>query len=430
MPRTKRRVRKITRKDLLLKKIYDYKDLSSEAICALDGDFYTEKLIERLLQEGLIKKSNLKNSKETVKKAGITAKIHRYYVTAKGSDYLSGKFPGEIEATYEVRKMNNSWVERAVKISDTSVMAEVAGAYIINENDHDNALRIIVNENINRGVFFPASVAKQNLDLTQSDVSHYKFTALTGALLTPATPYMMYHAGGGLLTQTTDGERSVATRLLRSYAAEYGLYRDISLDATLVSSIILCRGPIPFARLVTNHYGRRVAPGAIFDKTYIIPVSRNGCNIIRRLTVIPDYKDRLITLLCSDYGYTRSVGNICNCMPILDHGGTPAYIGVEFEANHLRMALRIVSDVSSEYKKMLILCFDWQQEYYNEVIDQLGIGADKITCQPVNEDVLDEVIGFNGKISAVSRNRKVLKKKKVSCSEKEEEEEEEVCYNF
>lgn len=423
MPRTKRRVRKgITRKDILLKKIYDYKDLSSEAICVLDGDFYTEKLIERLLQEGLIKKSNLKNSKETVKKAGITAKIHRYFVTPKGREHLYEKFPCEIEAIYEVRKMNNSWVERAVKISDTSVMAEVAGAYIVNENENDSALRIIVDENINRGVFSPASVAKQYLDLTQDDVKHYKFTALTGALLTPATPYMMYHAGGGLLTHTTDGERSVATRLLRRYAAEYGLYRDISLDATLVSSIILCRGPIPFARLVTNYYGKRVAPGAIFDKAHIIPVSRNGCNIIRRLTIAPDYRDRLISLLCSEYGYTRSVGVICNCMPVLDQVETPVFLGIDFEVKYLRMANDIVNDVSSGYRKMVILCFGWQQEYYEAVIEQLS--TDKITCQPVDENTLDEVIGFDGKIPAVSRNRVI---QKVSISGKEEEE---ACYSF
>lgn len=408
MPRIKRRVRKgIIRKDLLLKKIYDYKELSPEAVYAIEGDFYTEKLIEKLQKEGLIKKSNLKNSKKTVKNVGITAKVHRYYVTAKGQKYLREKFPDKYkEELLVVNNLSNNAVERGVKTSDTKVMAEVAGAYIVNDNG-ENIDPVIVKENISRGMFLPASVAKSKLSLSADDVHHFRFTALTGILLTSQTPYFLYHAGNGFLTQTAEGEHKVATALQRTFILDYGLrYSDTAMGSDNINAIIFCKGLDAFAKLVTNRYNRKTPPGEIFDKAYVIPISRHGCNIVRRLTLQPDYKNKLIAVLYSEYGYTRSIGRICNCMPLLDQAGIPVYIGIDFEMNYLRMAKRIINDGNSEYKKMAVLCYDWQQPYYKELIEQLG--TNKISLQPVNEDTLDEVIGFQNKIPVGNSRKRSL----------------------
>ena len=399
-----KRAKSKSKKDELLKQIFLRKEVSSEAIIVMGGDYYVEKLRTKLMAEGLLKKSLLKNSKKTARKAGVYFKTQSYYVTAKGKKYLLEKFPDEFsEEILETRKQSNDATERLVKISDSAVMSETAGAFVADADTSAAAIK----ENIHRGVFFPASEAKKNLTLTKKEVNQYKFTAITGSLLTTAKPYCLYHAGNGFLSQTSAGEEKIASSLTIAYAKNYGLYHDEILNLRITNAIIFCKNIGAFAKLILNKYNSKIAPGAIFENSYIIPVSRSGCNIIKRFIEEPEYKNKLINHLISEYGFIKRTGYASASLPIEGQNGEAIFIGIDFDVNNLRTAIDvIVNDDEAKYQKMVIYCYEWQQDYYEEVIKLLD--TDKITCQPLDENALDEVIGFKNRIPTIKNKRRTL----------------------
>lgn len=446
----------ISKKDDLLRKIYFYKEISSEGIDVLEGNFYVEKLKRELIKEGLIKKSSLKNTKKAALKAGASYSIQSYYVTAKGKKYLRSQFPDEFgEKTLEVRKRSNEATERLVKIADTAIMAETAGAYIIdkenvmtedydseaeqelqwepqteiigelisssaadqiggiftedsNENNYkpaDEQLKQLVKENLYRGIFFTAHEAKKNLTLTKKETAQYNFTTITGVLLTPKNPYCLYHAGNGFLSQTKGGEKKIAKILIYNYAKDFNLYPDEFLNREIENAIIFCKNIGAFAKLVLNKYNAKVPPGDTFDNSYIVPVSRHGCNIIKRFIEIPDYKDKLINLLVSEYGYRLREGYNSRALPVENPDGEAVFIGIDFDVRKFRAAIRaVMEDGSPQYQRIAILCYTWQQEYYQEVINLLN--TDKLVCAAIDEEAVDELVGFTGRIPAVKERKR------------------------
>lgn len=440
-----------SKKDELLKKIYFYKEISSEAIEVLDGSFYVEKVKKELLNEGLIKKSSLKTTKRTAIKAGVSFKTQSYYVTSKGKKYLQEKFSEEFsEKKFEIRKQSNDATERLVKISDSAIMSEIAGAYIIdkenlmeedcieelrtkaeyddeksyilqildsisgnteknftekNSEANGEALRSIVKENISRGIYFTANEAKKNLTLSKKEVSQYKFTAITGVLLTSAKPYCLYHGGNGFISQTTAGEEKISSSLIIAYAKKFDLYPDEFLNMRITNAIIFCKNVGAFAKLVLNKYKLKNPPGDIFENSYIIPVNRNGCNILKKFIEEPEYKNKLIDYLVTEYGFVKRVGYAVNGLPVENQDGEAVFIGVDFDVNSFRTAINVaVNDNESKYKRIIILCYVWQQDYYNEVINLLN--TDKIVCQPIDEDALDEIVGFKNKVPTVKQRKR------------------------
>lgn len=432
-----------TKKDKLLKQICFYKELSSEAIGVLDGSFYIEKVKKNLIKEGLIKKTNLKVMKKTALKTGVYFKVQSYYLTPKGKSYLHNSFPSEFsEAILETRRQSNETVERLVKMSDSEIMSMVSGAFIFNTDNNllksDGIIfddfgdivfplnqvkkevfytekngeankeisKQIILQNLNRGIFFTASEAKKNATLSKKDVSQYRFTTLTGVLLTTAKPYCLYHAGNGYITQKTSGEERIATTLILSYAKQYSLYPKEFQNAKITNAIYFCKNIGAFAKLVLNKYDTTVPPGEAFDNSYIIPITRNGCNIIKKFIWEPEYKSKLIEYLSSEYGYIKRSGFASNSLHLESPDGEAVFVGIDFDVNALRMAIKLgIQDEKFKYKKLIILCYSWQQEYYDEVINLLN--TDKITCQSIDEEVFDEIVGFTQRVPVVkSRKRK------------------------
>jgi len=125
----------ITKKDTLLRLIYLYREMSSEGISLIESGFYIEKLKSELLKEGYIKRANLKTASKSARKAGVSFRTQKYYVTSKGKRRLVDLFPNEFsEESMYLRKYSNRVTERLVKLSDTVVMSEVSGVYIVNRN--------------------------------------------------------------------------------------------------------------------------------------------------------------------------------------------------------------------------------------------------------------------------------------------------------
>lgn len=441
-----------SKKDELLKQLYCYRETSAEATDVLDGSFYVEKVKKELMKEGYLKKASLKTTKKTALKAGVSFKTHSYYVTSKGKKYLHEKFPQEFsEEILETRKQSNDATERLVKISDSAIMSEIAGAYIINKDNlmeedclenltgqiqyddfgdvignpsptgtlqsgnqnytekqlgtSNEDLKIAVKENIHRGIYFTANEAKKNLTLSKAEVSQYKFTAITGVLLTSAKPYCLYHAGNGFISQTSKGEEKVASNLIISYTKNFSLYPDEIMETRITNAIIFCKNVGAFAKLVLNKYKSKIAPGAIFENSYIIPVSRNGCNILKKFIEEPEYKNKLVNYLVTEYGFTRRKGYAVGSLPVENQNGEAVFIGVDFDINNLRTAIDVVvNDSESKYQKMVILCYGWQQDYYNEVISLLG--TEKIVCQPIDEEALDEIVGFTNRIPTIKERKR------------------------
>ena len=445
----------ISKKDDLLKKIYFYKEISSEAIDVLNGSFYIEKVKKELLNEGLIKKSSLKNTKKTALKAGATYKIQSYYVTSKGKKYLHEKFPDEFsEKILTTRKQSNDATERLVKIADSAIMSEIAGAYIVNKENlmeedfigkqkrepqyddfgdiitpeigkllvdedeffteenseaDDEQLKQIIEENLSRGIFLNANEAKKNLTLTKKETTQYKFTSITGVLLTSAKPYCLYHAGNGFISQTAGGENKIAKTLIYNYTRNFNLYPEEFLKAKISNAIFFCKNISAFAKLVLNKYNAKVKPGEIFDNSYIIPVSRNGCNIIKRFIEKPDYKERLLDYLISEYGFIKNqgyagkAGYAVNALPVVTPNGEAVFIGIDFEVNSFRTAIEVATE-ESETQKIVVLCYAWQQDYYEEVINLLN--TDKIICQPIDEEALDEIMGFTNRVPTIKERKR------------------------
>jgi hypothetical protein len=442
--------KRLFKKDELLKKICFYKELSSEGLNVLDGSFYVEKIKKELLEEGLIRKSSLKNTKRTAIKAGVYYKIQSYYVTPKGKRYLFEKFPEEFDKKIlNIRKRNNDATERLLKKADSAIMSEITGAYIVNKenimeedcvaeendiqnNDYNNKLKSeidiildkynnlmemhnktenellkeIIKENINRGVFFSADEAKKSLALTKDDIKHYTFTALTGVLLTPAKPYCLYHAGNGFITQTMGGEEKIAKTLIYNYVKNFDLYSDEFINLKISNAIFFCKNISAFAKLVLNKYGTKIAPGDTFDNSYIIPVSRNGCNIIKRFIEVPKYKEKLIDYLIAEYGFKKRTGYYINALPIENSDGEAFFIGIDFDVRKFREAITFITEnLDPQCKQIIILCYAWQQDYYEEVINLLNM--DKIICQPIDEEIIDSILSFTDRISTVkARKRK------------------------
>ena len=421
----------LTQKDKLLMHIYFYKEVSSEAIDILGGNFYIEKVKKQLIDDGLIKKSSLKTTKKTALKAGVNFKTQSYYVTTKGKQYLRQAFPNEFsEISNRIRKYSNSTVERLVKMSDSEVMAKVAGAYIVESpktshnlmlseqnlnpaplahcgsinTDRAEKLKPIVHSNLHRGVFFTASDVKQDIILSKTEVAQHQFTAITGVLLTQAKPYCLYHASNGFMPQKITGEEKVASSLIISYAKNFGLYPEEFQNAKITNAIFFCKNISAFAKLVLNKYNTRVPPGAAFDNSYIVPMSRNGCNIIKKFIWEPDYKDKLINYLISDYGFIKRQGLGSHFLPLLTQCGEAVFVGIDFDINALRAAIGwTLSNADESCIKLNILCYAWQQAYYDEVISLLN--TDKIACLPIDEEGFDEIVGFSQRVS-VPKERK------------------------
>lgn len=390
----------ISKQDLMLKQIYFYKNISPEAYNVLVESSYAHKMKEKLLSRGLIKKSSLKSLKKATKKAGITARLHNYHITSKGERYLAEKFPDEIFISETAaHSLSNDIIGRRVKVTDSMIMSEIAGAFVV--KDDAVAKEKIVKDNLAHGVYISAKEARRNLILTKDDVSQYKFSALTGVLLTKTTPYCLYHAENGLLTLSARGEEKIASHLISSFAKNYGLYPEELIRVQIPNAIIFCKAKTAFARLALNWYQQKSAPGDTFSYAYVIPVSRDGCNIIKRFAIAPDYKARFLDMLVSVYGYDKNKGYARGCFPIINQVGEPVYVGIDFEINSLRTAVDVISTEDSQYSKMVIVCYAWQQDYYNEVIRLLD--SHKIICQPIDEKALDENLGYKGRISTTQK---------------------------
>ena len=103
-------IKAISKKDELLKQIYYHEEVSSEAIDALDGTYYSEKLKAKLVKDGFLKKAVVKNTNKTALKRGVCFSIQSYYVTAKGKKYLKEKFPEEFRG--KIFKTRNKVMKR------------------------------------------------------------------------------------------------------------------------------------------------------------------------------------------------------------------------------------------------------------------------------------------------------------------------------
>lgn len=422
--------------DTLLKRILQHGNLSLEAIEVLDGGYYAEKMKERLLRRGYIKKTNIKATSKSAIKSGVSYKTQSYYVTLKGRKYLLGKFPTEYdESILKPRRQNNSIIERVVKMGDSDIMAEMSGVHIVDSTSpfyedigseangedavnnflHNNTSKAsgikksdlineAVEENLSQGIYFNAFESKKSIILLKDDISQYNFTSLVGTLLTSSNPYFLYHASNGFLSQTKKGERLITTSLLKKYMQKYGLYPNELSEADSASAIIFCKSIGAFSKLYLNRYNVDPAPGEIFEKAHIVPVSRNGCNMLKKFIRVPGYKNTLVDILVDDYGFERNTGVAKNIFPLVTQNGEAIYIGTDFEINSFRTAKALIlENTNPSYDEMVVFCYEWQQEYYNEVVALLN--TKKITCQPIDEDVLDEVIGFADKIP-VGKQRK------------------------
>ena len=129
-------------------------------------------------------------------------------------------------------------------------------------------------------------------------------------------------------------------------------------------------------------------------------------NNLKKFIWEPEYKNKLIEYLTSEYGFIRRSGIASNCLQLESPDGEAVFIGIDFDVNALRAAIDFgIQNTESEYKKLIILCYFWQQEYYDEVIHLLN--TDKIICQAIDEESLDEVIGFTQRIPVIKdRKRK------------------------
>lgn len=438
----------ITKKDTLLRLIYLYKEMSSEGINLIEGGFYIERLKGELVKEGYVKRANLKTASKSAKRAGVSFRTQTYYVTAKGKKRLAKLFPDEFsEESMPLRKYNNDVTERLVKLSDTIVIAETSGIHVVNrdsaldvskmdsltseesgqaddeyydseldavlelsenstevnsesdEVDVREALKDIVKDNLDSGLMFTADEVKRTIVLSDKEVRQYNFTSITGVLLTKEKPYCLYHAGNGYLPQSMKGEGRIATTLLLTYAAEYGLYADELRKARISNAIIYFKNISAFSKLVLNKYSSKVSPGNAFDNAYLIPVSRNGCNILRKFSTKPSYKYDLINYLVDEHDYTRRIGFAMKSLPLENPDGEAVFVGIDFSVNDFRFIIQLLDSDKEDIDSVEILCYSWQQDYYEDVINLLNI--DKITCQLIDEELLDEVLGYEGRIPTV-----------------------------
>lgn len=370
----------------ILNALFDYKELSEEVLCLIYGKrLYSKKIINMLIKNKFIKKSNLKiKVANKVKYDNIS--IH---ITQEGREELS-RTRSDLEKIDKRRRVGGAkWIERIMKTSDSVLICCVAGCigykkagepdtmYALDRMDmpyiglslftdqeknvNDQLVRDLIK---NYGIIYSMTDIRRELKHLTQDGNHWNSSSATGLLLAKNGPYMVYYANNGYLAMARSGERNFSVKLM-TYLMAHGIYKEqYEMMDGIRKAIIFVRDKISLRRLIQNTFRLNYRAFQEFNSTYIIPITQEGANYLNLITQNPDFRQRLLGVLMNQYNCVANP-DLFNTYkyPLKTADEILIYYGIE-------MDLYLLNEVYQEDTEMYIVCIDWQKEYYRSIFGE------------------------------------------------------------
>lgn len=382
-------------KQKILKKLIDYKELSTEMVLLLAsgrGKYGFQQgydVLKELKEEKIIKKS------ERVSGSGNYT-FTSYYIAPRAKEEM---FPNDELAK---RSLGTNTIESQVKKGDTALMCWLAGVVAYEKTiDGEQAFFQIENmdlghKNINPfveditkfnlyafrymrimyGVFIPFEDIRAKFRVTAEDKQHFNYSSTTGVLVGKKNIYMLYHANHGYLSTRAHAERMMAERVMH-YLARIGITSLTGTCTRIKRGIIFVRNVKDFRRLVTNMYGFECNRFRDFDYMHIVPETNAGLELLRLINSYEDITHLVVKKIISlgKYQYNQRSYFAEYFLLTEKESGRLVYYGVDMNFN----TLAHVYDECQRFKiEFCIMCFEWQEHYYRSVF---GDGLDYVILQ-------------------------------------------------
>lgn len=376
-----------------------------------DNYEYTRKVLYSLKKEGYINKGSLKMKP----KRGVKYIIYPYYLTNKGKSYLHENYPGEYPefGALNNKTKSNENIERITKVADTILLFKAVGVLtdskekpklkesigdtkeisntiasnndILIRNHNEYRTDINIEDILAQGIMYSSYEIKEFFKLSNDDVNHWSFTSITGLFMTPEDMYCLYHCGNGYLPWQNRGEDNVSVNLYKEIIVKTKLYHKYLSDYKIPNAIILCKSKTAFTNIVTNKYALKKVPAKNVSNPLLIPVNDEGKKMIKDIIYNPNmYQDILKILINLKYTNRYEIYN--DILPLFDENRVPTFVGTEFNLNRIRDLYELTTDVNIPFSEINIICFEWQQEYYENIF------GDKVSYKIIFEDKVRSLI--------------------------------------
>lgn len=362
-----------------------------------------------------------KKDKVKVSKATIDKKIFRsYHYTSGFKKELYEKEPQNYPQFSEVEKRNTSTYKlgRATRISDSICMGMMAGSvyepsqkpaikvlcgmlpkenkkegknsnkygqslsvqksnliqeygdlsYTINPNFIPNYNNSIKKEAIlKEGVIYASYEMGIISQLSEEDVNHNKFSSMTGIILTDEEAYCLYHAGQGKMSWLAKGEITQAHQVGLSISSLYPKYAPLY---KIPNSVIFVR-KMNLIEEVVNGYLKGNAihePGTGFERAHIIPVSKEGVELLRCIAKNPSFCNAVVEMLLKTGKYQNNSVNsrVFPVKRVVD--SIPHCVLVDMDIMKCREINRVIEEC--DYERVTVICLEWQQEWLKRVLPE------------------------------------------------------------
>lgn len=201
--------------------------------------------------------------------------------------------------------------------------------------------------------------------LSEDDVNHNKFTAMTGILLTDEEAFCMYHAGQGKMSWLTNGETSQSINVGYGISEIYPKYEPLY---KIPNCIIFARKEKLIEELVLGNQKGPVLhmPGKGFDRAHVVPVLKEGVPLLRWIAKHPKFCESVADIFRSgaDYEENQICSHVFPVKSVAD--GTPYCVLVDMDIQKCRQIIRVIEEC--DYEKVSVICLEWQREWLKRVL--------------------------------------------------------------
>jgi hypothetical protein len=362
-----------------------------------------------------------RQDKVKVSKATIDGRIFRsYHYTTSFKNVLYEKEPQNYPQFSEVEKRNTSTylLGRATRISDSMCMGIMAGIEYEpqkkpalkvlcgrpsketkkedqNSNKNGQSLSVIKSnliqeygdlsfkanpnfipnydnsinkeKHLKEGVIYASYEMGVISQLSEDDVNHNKFTSMTGIILTDEEAYCLYHAGQGKLSWLTKGEITQAHQVGLNIASLYPQYGPLYK----VPNCVIFVRKMNLIEEVVNGYLKGNAmhePGTGFERAHIIPVSKEGVELLRCIAKNPSFCNTVVEMLLKTGKYQNNPVNsrVFPVKRVVD--SIPHCVLVDMDIMKCREINRVIEEC--DYERVTVICLEWQQEWLKRVLPE------------------------------------------------------------
>ena len=361
---------------------------------------YVSKVICKLLDRGLIKEKQF-----CVKKAGGKRTVRYKVITAAGVQYVRDHYAGEYEWLYFLTTpiprfimttvKNYDMLERKLKSISNAIILEQAGVNVY----HGDVKKYYTGKSVNffdmvytakkgyeyyrnmapksgagNGIFYRFNDISSCFSLSADDVSQNRFHQQTGLLLMKKISYFVYSGKSNGLYLKWDGINRARFACKRFWADV--ISKDIERDKVFNYALVFANNKTSFVntldsivRSIEKYRKKNKGMFYIFQSVMVLPVRFEAIKLLKRIVNFD-----------SDYIRLEKTGLIDKNEDIKDadyepinsfrlfrlvYCGCPAFDGRYFDATRIE---NIIAKMSYSNNKILyVICYKWQQEYYEEI---------------------------------------------------------------